>query len=471
MSRQCRLSRRQFVAAVSAAGIGTLAGCESSNPTDGTATPRSDTPTPSTGDDTLTPSDETTPLASAIKAESMPIELSAGDGLDSVASTLASASIVGIGENSHGIQEFKTLHKLLVQQLVAGEGYRLIAIEGTLGEFRPVNEYITGASDNLESALSGLEFYFWQTEAIRQLFEWLRSFNNGRPADEQAVVHGYDTQFHDVNATALRSYFQQVDPDYLTDIQNRLNPLTQPLYEQDEVNYMSDEQTSLISDLQGRLQSHETDYVDSSSQSAWELAQRHLWTLKRGLQFQQKLRAHEFTQGKTIRDEAMAQNVRWLREWADKERAVVLGNSNHTMRGASGSSDQGTRMGQHLTDAVGKEYYSLGLLFGSGQFRAPQSQNQSFSTYELGDPTDGTPAATLVDVSYPEFFINFEPARERAQIDAWLDRISDVQFSTPRAADRGSVSLPAAPGTVYDGVIFVQRASPSSFEYRSATHS
>lgn len=470
MSRQRRLSRRQFVAAVSAAGIGALAGCEGSTPTNRTATPRSDTPTPSAGDSTPTPDDEATSLVSSIEAELVPLELSDGDGLESVASTLASASIVGIGENSHGIQEFKTLQKLIVKRLVAAEGYRLLAIEGTLGEFRPVNEYVTGVSDDLESALSGLEFYFWQTEAVRQLFEWLRSFNDGRPVDDQAVVYGYDTQFHDVNATALRSYFQQVDPDYLTEIQERLKPLTQPLYEQEEASYMTDAQTSLISDLKDRLQSHETAYVDASSRSAWQLARRHVWTLERSLQFQQQLQAHKFTRGKTIRDEAMAENVRWLREWADKDRAVVLGNSNHTMRGASGSSGHGTRMGQHLTDAVGDEYYSLGLLFGSGQFRAPQSQTQSFSTYELGDPTDGTPAATLVDVQHSEFFLDLASARERVRIDSWLENTSSVQFSTPNAADRGSVPLPAAPGTVYDGVVFVQTASPSSFEYRKPTH-
>ena len=469
MSRQRPLSRRQFVAAVSAAGIGTLAGCESSDPSDGTATSRSDTPTTSTGDGKPTPRDEATPLISAIEAESVPIDLSDGDGLDNVVSTLASASIVGIGENSHGIQEFKTLQNILVQRFVADEGYRLIAIEGTLGEFRPVNEYVTGTSDDLDSALSGLEFYFWQTEAIRHLFEWLRSFNNGRPVDDQAVVYGYDTQFHDVNATALQSYFQQVDPDYLAEIQDQLNPLMQPLYEQDEANYMSDAQISLISDLQDRLQSHETAYVDANSRSAWELARRHVWTLKRGLQFQQKLRAHKFTQGKTIRDEAMAQNVRWLREWTGRDRAVVLGNSNHTMRGASGPSGHGTRMGQHLTDALGEEYYSLGLLFGSGQFKAPQSQNQSFSTYELGDPTDGTPAATLVDVQQSEFFLDLASARKHGRIDSWLENTSSVQFTTPSTAKQGSVPLPAPPGTVYDGIVFVQTASPSSFEYRETT--
>lgn len=140
------------------------------------------------------------------------------------------------------------------------------------------------------------------------------------------------------------------------------------------------------------------------------------------------------------------------------------------MRGASGVSGHGTRMGQHLTNAVDDEYYSLGLLFGSGQFRAPQNQRQSFSTYDLGDPTDGTLAASLVNVQQSEFFLNLESARERTRIDSWLENTSSVQFSTPNAANRGSVPLPVDPGMVYDGIVFVQTASPNSFKYREETH-
>ena len=108
MSRQRRLSRRQFVVAASTAGIGILAGCASSAPGDGTTTPRSDTPTQSAGDGTPTPSDGAKSPVSAIEAESVPIALSGGDGLDSVASTLASAPIVGIGENP--LNELRVVH-------------------------------------------------------------------------------------------------------------------------------------------------------------------------------------------------------------------------------------------------------------------------------------------------------------------------------------------------------------------------
>ena len=121
-------------------------------------------------------------------------------------------------------------------------------------------------------------------------------------------------------------------------------------------------------------------------------------------------------------------------------------------------------MGQHLTDEFGDDYYSLGLLFGTGTFAAPTNHDRTaFETYALDGPVEGTLEATLVDVDHPRFFLDFEAAREDASLGTWLDDVSSVQFSVPRAAEQGAVPLSASPGVVYDGVVFVRRVSPASF--------
>jgi erythromycin esterase len=472
MSPERRFSRRQFLTVASAASVSAIAGCSggdtASEPvtTDETTAP-SDTQTterPTTVAATTT-ADESTPLLAALDAAAVPIDLAdPSGGLDRVADTVAAASIVGLGENSHGARELKTVPRLLVRRLVADHGYRLVAMEGTLGDFAPVNAYVTGESDDLDGAMAGLEFYFWQTPEIRALFEWLRTFNEGRPDDDQAVVYGYDAQFHDVNAAALRDYFERVDPEYLGTIEDRLDPLTEPLYEQSDAEFMTDAQSALLADLRERLAANEQAYVAASSRAEWELAKRHVWTIEKGLQFFAEFHQGNYTEGKTIRDRAMAENVVWLREWTDTDRTVVMGNSNHTMRGATGSDGAGARMGEHLTERFGEDYYSLGMLFGTGRFRAPESrQRRSFATYDLGEPTEGTLAPTLADVSHPQLFLDFDGARDRAEIETWLADTAKTQFSVPNAAERGSLGLPAAPGEVYDGAVFVRSVSPASF--------
>jgi len=465
MPSNAESSRRRFLA-LAGTGVAALAGCANRTESD-TAASRTATERPaSTASETPTTSpaaDETEAPADAIERQAVPVDLSAdSDGLDAVAARLATADIVGIGENSHGVAAFKTIPRLLVRRLVDAHGFRLLAMEGTLGDFASMNAYITGGDVDIETALSSLEFYFWRTAGIRRLFEWLREFNDDRPADDQVTVRGYDAQFHDVSATAIRSYLQRVDPSYLSEIGTNLEPLTEPRYERSDPAYMTPAQVSLVESLRERLRMNRTDYVDRSSESEWRLARRHVWTLDRALRFQQHLQAEAYTTGKRVRDAAMAENVAWLRDWSGADRAVVLGNSNHTMR--TDGDAEAERMGQHLTDEFGADYYSLGMLFGTGTFAAPTNHDRTaFETHALDGPVEGTLEAALADASPTAFFLDFEAARENAALRAWLGGVSAVQFSVPRAANRGAIPLSAPPGTVYDGVVFVRDVSPASF--------
>jgi erythromycin esterase len=451
-------TRRRFLA-LTGTGVAALAGC--ANRTD-TAPSRSATAT-ATG----TPTDTSDPAATdspvdAIERAAVPVELTADSpGLDTVAAELAGSDLVGIGENSHGVAAFKTVPQLLVRRLVEDHDYRLVAMEGTLGDFAPADDYVAGGDTTLDDALAALDFYFWRTEGVRRLFAWLREFNDGRPDAERVTVRGYDAQFHDANATAIRDYLDRVDPSYLTEIEADLDPLTEPHSERGDPSYMTPAQRSLVESLRERLRTKRSEYVERSSESAWRLARRHVWTLERALRFQKHLQAEAYAKGKRVRDAAMAANVSWLRDWTGSDRVVVLGNANHTMRT---DGDGPKRMGQHLTDEFGDDYYSLGLLFGTGTFAAPTNHDRTaFETYALDGPVEGTLEATLADVDHPRFFLDFEAVREDASLGTWLDDVSSVQFSVPRAAERGAVPLPASPGVVYDGVVFVRRVSPAAF--------
>jgi erythromycin esterase len=466
MGSRTQLSRRRALVSIGALA-GAVAGCTGGDSEDATTPSRTRTadPTataPRSTEATENP-DERAALIDAIDSEAVAIDPDASaDGLGPVATRLAQSPIVGIGENSHGVSEFKGFAHRLVRRLVADHGYRLVAIEGTIGDFGPVDRYVAGADVDLDAAMGSIEFYFWRTDAIRRLFEWLREFNAGRPATDRAVVRGYDAQFFDVNATAVRSYLKRVDPAYLDGIDERLMPLTRPLYERHDADLLTEARLDLLDSLGDRLRARRDAYVAETSTAEWRLARRHVRTLERGLRFQAALRAERYTQGKRVRDAAMAENVSWLRDWTGADRAVVLGSTNHTMR--NDGSGEAARMGQHLADEYGDDYYSLGCLFGTGRFRAPTGpERTAFGTHDLEGPVPGTLAATLVEAAESSLFLDFETARRRAPIDGWLDDTSQVGVSVPRAADRGAVPLPAAPDAVYDGVAFVRDVTPASF--------
>ncbi|WP_367176882.1 erythromycin esterase family protein [Haloarcula rubripromontorii] len=459
------ISRREFVTVASAVTASALAGC-SGNTVETTesaieTTDRNTTGSSPTGDGAT----ETSDLLRAIDNQAIPFDLTASSsGLDDIAARLAETPIVGIGESSHGVKEFKQIPRQLVQRLVGDHGYRLVAIEGTLGDFAPVNAYVTDGKGDLDTALSSLEFYFWQTDEIRRLFQWLREFNDGRPSADQAVVRGYDAQFYHINARAIRTYLDSVDPEYLAEIEDSLEPLTTRFQTTDPAAVATDSQMALLEDLKERLRTHKSRYVEQRSETEFRLMQRHVWTLGRGLRFVEKLAAEEYTQGKTIRDAAMADNVAWLREWTDSERAIVMGNANHTTRNVGDTSESGTRMGQHLTERFGSDYYSLGLLFGSGSFAVPANHKKTeFETFELGGPVAETLEATLAEASHPQFFIDFADVRERASIDRSAADTAKFQLTAPKVPERGAMALPEPPDELMDGVVFIREVSPAAF--------
>lgn len=468
MNSDTAMSRRTFVAATAAAGVGSLSGCTGDG-VDGAASSPAATETDArdaTASGTATgDAGSASELVGAVEREAVSFELAASsDGLDAVAGTLAGSPIVGLGEHSHGVGEFKAGARHLVQRLVADHGYRLIAAEGTLGEFDPVDAYVAGRRDDVESALAGLRFHFWKTPEVGKLFEWLGEFNDGRPESDRVVVRGYDAQYYDVNAQAVQRYLERVDPEYLAEVEDSLAPLARPHETNAEPKFATDDQLSLLSKLRDRLEARESEYVAASSRSAWELARRHLWTLERGLRFRAKYADRRFAAGKEVRDRAMAENVGWLREWSGRDRAVVLGSVNHTGRGSTKADGRGTRMGQHLTDEFGDDYYSLGLTFGTGSFAAPTNRRRTeFETFDLAGPVDGTMEATLAEAGTPRYFLDFESARERSRIDAWLDETSEMQVSFPSEPERGAVAFPEPPAETVDGAFFVEEASAAAF--------
>ncbi|SFR85963.1 erythromycin esterase [Halomicrobium zhouii] len=469
MRRESDVSRREFAALAGTLGASALSGCIGGDDGAGETALNSTSTTSTDATTSDAPTTETaasSELLDAIEREAVSFELTASaENLDAVANRLAESAIVGIGEASHGVSEFKSIPRLLVRRLVSDHSYRLIAMEGTLGEFAPVNAYVTEGEGDLESALSALEFHFWGSDQVREMLAWLRAFNEGRPRDDRVAVRGYDAQFYDVNARALRTYLERVDPDFLTEIADSLEPLTTRSHGSASA-YMTDSQVALIEDLRTRLETKESEYVEQGSESAVELAQRHVWTLEQGLRFMEKFAAEEFPAGKEIRDEAMADNVAWLREWTGADRAVVMGSANHTMGNAAPASKPGTRMGQHLADEFSSDYYSLGLLFGSGSFAVPANHAKTeFETFETGGLLDGTLESTLADAASSPLFLDFEAARERSVLDEWIAGASTIQVTTPSAPENGARPLPDPPGEVLDGLVFVRDVSAASFPY------
>ena len=195
----------------------------------------------------------------------------------------------------------------------------------------------------------------------------------------------------------------------------------------------------------------EAAYVAASSRSAWELAVRHVWTLERGLRVVDAFRDDDFVRLTEVRDETMAENVRWLREWTGRH-------ANHTMRGAA-AGGEAARMGQHLTEAVGPEYYSLAMQFGSGRTTRVDEGTGETVAVDLAGPLEGTLEERLARIEKSSLFLDFDAARVDDALAAVVDEETTLQFDE---GENGPFPATEPSGTLADGVAFVREVSPAT---------
>jgi erythromycin esterase-like protein len=141
----------------------------------------------------------------------------AGGALDRIAARAARASVVLIGEASHGTQDFYAMRAALTRRLIADHGFRAVALEADWPDTFRVHRYVTRRSDdaNGERALSDFRRFpawMWRNEPMREFVDWLADFNRERPADAAAGVFGLDLYSLHASIEAVLHYLGGVDP-------------------------------------------------------------------------------------------------------------------------------------------------------------------------------------------------------------------------------------------------------------------
>ena len=107
---------------------------------------------------------------------------------------LAVATVVGIGEATHGQHEAFELKRQLTMHVIRRHGYRVVAYEASASRAVSCNEYIAGESDDRARALASLGMLVWQVEENGKLLDDLRAWNQTASSTDQVRFVGCDAQ-------------------------------------------------------------------------------------------------------------------------------------------------------------------------------------------------------------------------------------------------------------------------------------
>lgn len=144
------------------------------------------------------------------------------DDLDAVLDCIGNASVVLLGEATHGTREFYRIRAGITRRLILDKGFDGIAVEADWPDALQVNRVISGAAIDAaapvaDQALQGFARFprwMWRNAEIAALIEWLRSHNMQIDQPERRVgFFGLDLYSLRESMDAVVRYLEQVDPD------------------------------------------------------------------------------------------------------------------------------------------------------------------------------------------------------------------------------------------------------------------
>lgn len=137
---------------------------------------------------------------------------------DPLMDLVGEASIVLLGEASHGTHEFYRARAEITQRLIEEKDFTALAVEADWPDAYRLNRYIRGLSDDRHATAALDDFqrfplWMWRNHEIVNLAEWLRSYNRARPADQHVGFYGLDLYSLYNSVRAVVEYLEAVDPE------------------------------------------------------------------------------------------------------------------------------------------------------------------------------------------------------------------------------------------------------------------
>lgn len=152
--------------------------------------------------------------AAGLRETAQPLS-GAHEDFDAAVQLAAGSSYVLVGESTHGTHEFYRARAEITKRLLRDHGFCAVAIEGDWPDAHRVHRFVTGQSGgDANDALAGFVRFpqwMWRNADVLRFVEWLRAFNEGRPAQRRAGFYGLDLYSLYGSMQAVIDYLETVD--------------------------------------------------------------------------------------------------------------------------------------------------------------------------------------------------------------------------------------------------------------------
>jgi erythromycin esterase-like protein len=137
--------------------------------------------------------------------------------LDPLLELAQGATVVLIGEATHGTHEFYRIRAELTERLIREQGFCAVAAEADWPDAYRVNRYVRGLGSDFDAEEALRDFrrfptWMWRNADVLDFVGWLRQENEARPPQEKIGFYGLDLYSLGRSIEAVLRYLERQDP-------------------------------------------------------------------------------------------------------------------------------------------------------------------------------------------------------------------------------------------------------------------
>ena len=352
-----------------------------------------------------------------------------------------SAKIIALGEATHGNIEFQQLKLDVFKQMVESYGVRAFVLEGDYGGCEKVNRYIHGGEGTSQEAAAAIGFDIYRTDEMAEIISYMQQYNESAAEGEDLRFYGFDMQRTSFSFQFLNEACKELGVD---------TTILQKLMDGEDWSSEYDYRTrmEIITQVKNELK------IKKDSSKAIHFADMLLQYCE--------LQVITDTDGSTLRDRFMAENVQWILQQEQQrgcERIFVTGHNSHVAKWGSFDS-----MGKLLSNKSYNGYYVIGTDFYRTRCNMPtrSSTRRTNQVFYSHNPLAKTAKMAGLDICWLDF-ANVPENSELAELISQYTYMGTLGegYSWFMRILPPSYRMFQPPAVLYDSMIFVADANPT----------
>ncbi|MFD8562799.1 erythromycin esterase family protein [Streptosporangium canum] len=367
------------------------------------------------------------------------------------------ATIVGIGEVTHGSKELFTLRHRMFRHLVQTQGFTTLALEATWSAGVRLDAYVRTGKGDLRTIMAEefqQSYGAWKTQEWMDLYEWMRDYN--RTASRKLRVMGFDIgDVHPEQYRRILAWAEKHEPSLAPELRRRYaGLLALPAGVEERMNALAALPAKQRTALAGHAQAAYR-LLDDSGKVSPRLLQEARVIVQMSTMY-----ALDGTALHRHRDRAMADNTVWWQRHTGTK-TVAAAHNGHIGYVSAWPDHYPVTQGAVLHSLAGTSYVAIGTTIHSGRFRAIDPKTGQVAVFDTGAPVPDSSEAVLDRVRYRDYYVDLRRAGRTPSTRAWLDTARPT-FTIPATYVPEQFNRPLALGAAFDVIVHLNRVEAAT---------